>query len=360
MKHAFRAQNTPNADPKRLPDNTHIGASSVAEGMAAFRSRLPAKHRKDAVQAIEYLVTGSPELMQSKNRIQQDKYFQDAIDWLHAKHGAENVVYVGIHRDETTPHLFAYVVPRVGEKLNCRQFLGGAKALSDMQSDFADSVGAKHGLARGIKGSKARHTTLKQHYAALNAELVNPISAEAVLPRVRKPGVLGIGRELETGAEVSSRLHAHYEPALSAAKTARQAQQRAKSYQGTAIDLKTALQASEARAKTALTRANDAERLLSQLSPSVLAEAKLALDQDKQRKAEEEARWQEVVQAHLRLTGRSPGHYERAEREVNELQDRGGREWDKLMLEVARLRSRTTPIEAAPAPRSDFDSPSIG
>ena len=41
MKHAFRAQDTPNADPALTPDNTHIGAQNVAEGMAAFRARLP-------------------------------------------------------------------------------------------------------------------------------------------------------------------------------------------------------------------------------------------------------------------------------------------------------------------------------
>ena len=41
MKHAFRAQDTPNADPALTPDNTHIGAQNVTEGMAAFRARLP-------------------------------------------------------------------------------------------------------------------------------------------------------------------------------------------------------------------------------------------------------------------------------------------------------------------------------
>ena len=114
MKHAFREQDTPNADAERTPDNTHIGAQSVSEGMAAFRDRLPEKHRKDAVLAIEYLITASPEVMQSKERSSQDGYFRDALKWLQDKHGAANVVYAGIHRDETTPHMYAYVVPRVG------------------------------------------------------------------------------------------------------------------------------------------------------------------------------------------------------------------------------------------------------
>lgn len=180
MKHAFREQDTPNADAERTPDNTHIGAQSVSEGMAAFRDRLPEKHRKDAVLAIEYLITASPEVMQSKERSSQDNYFRDALKWLQDKHGAANVVYAGIHRDETTPHMYAYVVPRVGEKLNCRQFLGGAKALSQMQTDFAEQVGSKHGLERGLEGSRARHTAIGQYYGRVNGK--TPLAADLDVP----------------------------------------------------------------------------------------------------------------------------------------------------------------------------------
>ena len=52
MKHSFRAQDTPNADAELAHHNEHFGAHSVAEGMAAFRARLPESFRKDAVQAI--------------------------------------------------------------------------------------------------------------------------------------------------------------------------------------------------------------------------------------------------------------------------------------------------------------------
>ena len=50
MKHAFREQDTPNADPGRTPDNTHIGAKSVDEALARFNARLPEKVRKNAAQ----------------------------------------------------------------------------------------------------------------------------------------------------------------------------------------------------------------------------------------------------------------------------------------------------------------------
>ena len=47
-----------------------------------------------------------------KPKSEQDAYFRDSLEWLKQRHGAENVVYAGIHRDETTPHMYAYVVPR--------------------------------------------------------------------------------------------------------------------------------------------------------------------------------------------------------------------------------------------------------
>jgi uncharacterized protein with PIN domain len=224
MKHAFREQETPNADAQRTPENTHIGASSSAEALRGFRARLPEKVRKNAVLAVEYLMTASPEVMASKSREAQDAYFRDALAWLKARHGAENVVYAGIHRDEKTPHMYAYVVPidPVG-KLNCRHFLGGAKALSEMQDDFVLAVGKQHGLERGIKGSKAHHTTVQQYYAAISQPEKTPvIPPSAVAPKVLKKGMLR--DTVEAPEDVAERLtkamHKVYEPAVKAAKAA--------------------------------------------------------------------------------------------------------------------------------------------
>jgi hypothetical protein len=191
LKHAFREQDTPNADPERTPDNDHHGATSAREGMAAFRARLPERFRKDAVQCVEYLLTASPEDMKGKSRQQQDAYFADALTWLKAKHGAENVVYAGVHRDETTPHMYAYVVPRVGDKLNAKAFFGGAKALNALQTDFAAKVGQKHGLQRGLERSKARHQTIREYYAKTAAatpprpsvEIPEPSMSERMNPK---------------------------------------------------------------------------------------------------------------------------------------------------------------------------------
>lgn len=239
LKHAFRAQDTPNADPTRLRENSHLGANSVDEAMKAFHNRLPEKIRKNGVLAIEYLITGSPDGMNSKSRRDQDAYFTDALAWLKELHGAENLIYAGIHRDETTPHLYAYVVPLDPQgKLNCRHFLGGAKALSQMQTDFAEQVGQRHGLRRGIEGSKARHTTVRQYYAALQQESPAPLAipAQALAPRVLKNNLFS--RIEEAPEVVASRLsretQAHYAPALARAKRTDLAERRAKELAATA------------------------------------------------------------------------------------------------------------------------------
>ena len=87
------------------------------------------------------------------------------------RHGKENVVATSIHRDETTPHLVAYVVPIDPQgKLNAREFLGGRAKLSKMQTEFHSKV-KDLGLDRGLEGSKAEHKTIKEFYAELQEPL---------------------------------------------------------------------------------------------------------------------------------------------------------------------------------------------
>ena len=181
LKHAFRDIETPNSEESRRVDNSHHGAESTEEAMKAYKELLPEKIRKNGVRCLEYLMTASPEKMNELTKEQQDAYFKDCRNWLEEKHGKENVFYSGIHRDESTPHMYAYVVPLSQEKdqegnlvkpgkLNAREFTGGhSKNMSDMQTDFAERVGKPHGFERGIKGSRAHHKTVKQYYGELEA-----------------------------------------------------------------------------------------------------------------------------------------------------------------------------------------------
>lgn len=217
LKHSFRAKDTPNADPTQTPLNTHLGANSVEEALNNIKARLNTqdKIRKNAVLAIEYLVTASPEAMNNKSTDEQNNYFQGAIDWLKEKHGKENIAYIGVHRDEKTPHLYAYVVPLdTRGKLNCRSFLGGAKALNEMQTDFAEKVGKQHGLERGIEGSKAKHQRIKQFYATIE----QPVQHDITLPKERLVLKKGIFSEtVESDANFALRVAKTVEAAVTPA-----------------------------------------------------------------------------------------------------------------------------------------------
>jgi hypothetical protein len=223
LSHTYRTRETTNADPDRADTNEH-SHSSPAEVMQALRDRLPEKYRKDAVIGIEYFVGASPQWFDGKTREQQDAYFRESIDWLEKRHGKENVVGWSIHRDETSPHLVAYVVP-ISERgtLNAKQWTGGAAALSKMQTDFAKNVGARNDLERGIEGSKAHHQTIKGFYAQIGQAgqqiIVSPAMTE---PKVLKKNLFSTEYESpETVAQrVTGAVQKAYTPTIQQAKLA--------------------------------------------------------------------------------------------------------------------------------------------
>jgi hypothetical protein len=172
LKHAFREQNTPNADATKTPDNSAFVNSNTADSIQYYNAKIRhiPKIRKDAVRAEEFLIASSPEVMHGKTREEQDAYFADSLAYLENKFGKENVIAATIHRDETTPHLSVFIVPLdKNGKLNHSHFLGGSKhVLSDLQTDFAKKVGEKHGMERGELNSKATHTTIREFYVEKN------------------------------------------------------------------------------------------------------------------------------------------------------------------------------------------------
>lgn len=201
-QHNLRERDTPNARPEDHSRNVHLaGARTADELMKLWEERAPEKIRKNAVHALEYVVTASPEKMAEMGQTRSKEYLRDALTWLQDKHGAENILSAVIHNDEITPHLQVMVIP-IDErgKLNARSLVGGKPQLSAMQTDFAERVGAKYGLDRGIERSGRRHETIRSYYGrATNNET---LSLE--LPERARGGFLGRGGE--TDAEYRDRL----------------------------------------------------------------------------------------------------------------------------------------------------------
>lgn len=178
--HTYRQQPTPNADSSRLGQNQHLHSKSRDDLLSKFEARFKLAEennqkihgksvRSDAVLVIEYFIGASPEAFQRKD-FDEKKFFDDALRFLYQKHGKDNVIGMSIHRDETTPHAAAYVVPIDSRGiLNCKSFLDGAKKMSKLQDDAWLSFGKPHNLERGLRGSKATHTTVKEFYSKVNS-----------------------------------------------------------------------------------------------------------------------------------------------------------------------------------------------
>lgn len=169
LDHTFRIIDTPNADSSRLDLNENDFDKKV-DVVAAIKNRIDQRvtKRPDNVLCIEYLITASPS-WSGFGTDKETEFFEIAKQHLKDKFGEKNVISTHIHRDETTPHLIAYVVPFDEEKqsLNCKKWLGNRTLLQEEQTNIAEKV-AHLGLNRGIKNSKAEHQTIKQHYEIIN------------------------------------------------------------------------------------------------------------------------------------------------------------------------------------------------
>lgn len=170
LSHCYRERETHNADDARTPQNTHFGASSTVDALTRMRELWPQKRRKDAVLAVEYLFTASPEWWTTASSEQQEEFFQRSLGWLNEKYGCDRVVTATVHRDETSPHLSAFVVPLTADgRLSAKEFVGNRRQLADDQTSFANKV-ADLGLSRGIEGSQATHETIASFYGKIKGQ----------------------------------------------------------------------------------------------------------------------------------------------------------------------------------------------
>lgn len=215
--HVERLRETPNADAQRLALNQRLaGTDSPVHDVQERLAAAGIEPRKGAVLAIDVFLSASPEHFKTNHPDDPAwKAFQQrAMAFLATEYGASNVVHAIAHHDETSPHLHAIIVPiktktiKVGRKVKtertenrlcCRDWLGGDRStLSKLQTRFADQV-KDLGLQRGIPGSRATHTQVRQFYTVMQettaqARVIGaklaPISPDYYVRSVPKPTVL--------------------------------------------------------------------------------------------------------------------------------------------------------------------------
>jgi uncharacterized protein YoaH (UPF0181 family) len=172
--------------------------------------------------------------------------------------------------------MYAYVVPKDATgKLNCRHFLGGAKALSEMQTDFAENVGRNHGLERGLERSRARHTPIREYYGRVRA-------ATPQAPSVDVPeGKLLEGKEAY-GQRVAKSVLAQIAPEFSAIKAKAQqfdlVQQKVKSAELAAKQAETQRRAQERLLQGERKKAQEATEKLKRLANLIMVGGEALLD----------------------------------------------------------------------------------
>lgn len=151
-KHNFRQQETLNADPLKPSPTLLFGSMELSK---SIRERIPKKRRKNAVIAVEVVLSASPEFFAQSTPSEYEDWKARSVEWLKKHHG-DNLVQIVLHEDEATPHLHAYWVPMKDGKLNYRAIQGTPQHLVDKQTGYAAAV-AGIGLHRGQPNAARRH-----------------------------------------------------------------------------------------------------------------------------------------------------------------------------------------------------------
>ena len=98
-RHNFRERETPNADESLTITNSHEKAQNTNDLMHRLTMNIPTpkNRRKNAVLAVEYMITASPEWWQSSTQIQKLEFEQKAKQFLTEIYGDKNIIQFSIH-----------------------------------------------------------------------------------------------------------------------------------------------------------------------------------------------------------------------------------------------------------------------
>ena len=155
IQHNTRERMPPNAAPDRSAQNFNFGGNTL-EAMNRFHERLPDKVRSNAVMAVELVMTASPDFKGGF-----PAYLKACDEWAMDLFGAENLIHIAHHFDESTPHTHLVFTPLKDGKLNANYFIGGSRdRMAELQEDFYQKVGKPFSLERGQSKSedRARHS----------------------------------------------------------------------------------------------------------------------------------------------------------------------------------------------------------
>jgi hypothetical protein len=155
------------------PDLTHLNKSMFKGGSRGMvdriLNRIPVKRRKDAVEAVELILSASPEFFDSisENRAslikasQFKRWAEETVKWAKKEFG-ENLVDCVLHMDEDSPHFHIIATPLTKDGRLCgKEFLSKIELIR-RQTDYAKAM-SPFNLKRGLSAdvTNRKHTSLK-------------------------------------------------------------------------------------------------------------------------------------------------------------------------------------------------------
>lgn len=175
--HNDRTRETPNADPERAHLNRVLFGEdgNVREAVDSIIEAHGGKPRSDSVEAVEFVLTASPEWFDEKDperyHEKVERFTEQAMKFLEDPRSGGVLAKAVLHMDERTPHVQAHKVPIDPEgKLNAKYYFGGRQKMGVIHDLYAEYM-QPLGLERGKRGSRARHETLKRFYASVEQEV---------------------------------------------------------------------------------------------------------------------------------------------------------------------------------------------
>lgn len=162
-----------------------------SDAVTAWKDRADAvglkKPRRDAVLAIEAVMSASPSWFDSATPEERDEWTERSLGYARDTFGTDNILQASLHLDEKTPHLHILAIPleqkarakagrpRKGRKpakraatlswgLNARDIIGTPDKLRDHQTNYAAAL-ADLGLRRGRpkRATAAHHKSAAQY-----------------------------------------------------------------------------------------------------------------------------------------------------------------------------------------------------
>ena len=119
--------------------------------------RVKRKPRANSVVLSEFVVTASPDYINSLSQGEQKRYFESSLEFIKERYGKQNTLYAMVHKDEATPHMHVGVMPITEDNRLSAKDIFTKKELTSLQNDFPMEMREKGFDVERGEGSERKH-----------------------------------------------------------------------------------------------------------------------------------------------------------------------------------------------------------